>query len=305
MRAVYCATGQSLLALFVSPFWSPVLGIPSDIPRIACQQPLAYFSVDISELKKVKCPPPPVGRVVHLHHSTHRPDVPAVFPRDGLGGEARFDRVEALAQLLVKAVSSGDHVLDRRFNERRHFLELIGAGDNQKLRGEGRVLEGTLGMISLKVQKGIPPEFLFVFLREITANEHVEPPKQFHSEPVNVLMGQVRPFLDETLGNVIRVEPLFDLPLQVFDRLRRFAVIVVNYPGDLSSVFPTRDQQAQGGNFHPIGRSIVVALHTVFGDVHDLKIHDLVLEAINQHDDAFLGIAAMAPRAVERTNRLG
>jgi hypothetical protein len=117
-------------------------------------------------------------------------------------------------------------------------------------------------------------------------------------------MGQFCPFLDETLGNVIRVEPLFDPPVQVIDGLRRFAVIVVNDPRDLSSVFPTRDQLAQGSNFHPIRRSIVVALHTIFGDVLDLKIHDFVLEAINQHDDAFLGIAAMAPGAVERTHRV-
>jgi hypothetical protein len=117
-------------------------------------------------------------------------------------------------------------------------------------------------------------------------------------------MSQFRPFLDETLGNVIPVEPLFDLPMQVFDRLRRFAVIIVNDPRDPPSVFPTLDQPAQCGNFHTIGRSIVVPLHTVFGDMHDLKIDDLVLEAINQYDDAFLCIATMTPGAIERTNRL-
>jgi hypothetical protein len=177
MGAGYCATGQSLLALSVSPLWSPVLSVPCDIPRIACHQPLAYLSVDISKLKEVKCPPSPVARVVHLHHSTHRPDVPAVLPRDGLGGEARLDRVEALAQLLVKAVSGGNDVLERRFDECLHFLVLHRADDNHKLRGDLWVLEGTVGMISLKVPKAVLPEFLPVLLREITANQHVEPPK--------------------------------------------------------------------------------------------------------------------------------
>jgi hypothetical protein len=177
MGAVYCPTGQSLLVLFVSPFSSPVLGVPSDIPRITCQESLAYFSVHISELKEVKSPPPPVDRFVHLHHSTHRPNVPTVFPRDGLGGEARFDGVEALAELLVKSVSGGDDVLHRRFNERRHFHVLHRAGVNHKLRGEGRVLEGTVGMISLKVPKAILPELLLVLLCEIAANKHIEPPK--------------------------------------------------------------------------------------------------------------------------------
>jgi hypothetical protein len=101
------------------------------------------------------------------------------------------------------------------------------------------------------------------------------------------------------LYHVIWVIDLFNLPSRVLDRFGRFAVIVVNASSNPPIVFPALDKKFQSGELHSVGRSVVIAFDARLCLGHDLEIHNFLLPAIHEDDNAFFRPSTVTPRPIE------